>query len=157
MKKLIVAGLVVALVAAALGPASAGKKGKKKKGPKRWVSEEVDLAMGHPVTLIAGAGLVRTPFEAQCAIPPTQGSDGYVFEVPAEYQKIAATVLSFGLSGDYDLDLFIYDESCALRGQFDSETADEVGFIGPGAAYILVANYRPSPTSVRLEMEPTKI
>ena len=155
MKRTLILALVLALLAAvAPGSALAGKR--KKKGPKPYKSETVDVAFGHPGTLVGGAGLARSVFEAECAIPSTNGTDGYVFEVPKQYQKIDATVTAFGSNGDYDIDLFIYDESCQLSGEFGSESEDEVGFISAGSRYVLAANYRPSPFSVRIELAPIK-
>jgi hypothetical protein len=160
-KKLIACFLVLGLLAAFTGPATAKKK-KKKKGPKPYTSEEATINVGHPVfysTAGTPLSLTAQEFINSCAIPQSNGVDAYIYEIPADYQNIVAAIQAFGSEGTqlgYDLDLFLYDSSCAQLGVFNSTSADEGGVTTKGTAYALVYNYTGDPVTVHIELKPYK-
>ena len=138
-------GLTLAL---ALSP-QAARAGKKM--PKPYKSEEVSIAVAHPIFYGSTQSvntLTAKEFEARCAIPTSNGLDAYVFEVPAAYQKVVANVEAIGTAtgpAGYDLDMFIYDKSCKVTNAFQAEGTDEAGMIPKGSAYVLVHNYLGDP------------
>ena len=159
MKKLLVLALVLGLVVSIVGPAGAKKK---KKAPKPYVTEEVSIELGHPMnngntgTL---TGVTGQEFLLTCAVPSSNGVDGWVFEVPAEYQKIAASAEAVGTSvtdaaSPADMDMYFYDESCAQVGQANAAGTDEFGAISPGVAYIFLHNYAGGPTTAQITLKP---
>ena len=158
-KKLIACFLVLGLLAAFTGPAAAKKK---KKGPKPYVSEEATINVGHPVfysTTQTPVSLTAQEFINSCAIPQSNGVDAYVYEVPADYQNTVAAIQAFGSEGPqvaYDLDIFLYDASCAQVGVFNSTNPDETGVTVKGTAYVLLYNYTGDPVNVHYEMKPYK-
>ncbi len=160
MKKAVVAALVLALAVTAASPAIAGKK----KAPKPYKSEPVTLAIGHPVfngtsgTVISVTG---QEFIASCALPKSQGLDAYVFEVPAAYQKIAATVEAKAddpgpTPVPYDLDMYFFDADCNIVGTANAEGTDEFGAMLPGTKYVLLHNYTGFGTTAHIELAPVK-
>ena len=159
-KKLIAAFLVLGLLVAFSGPATAKKK---KKGPKPYTSEEATINIGHPVFYgQAGTPLSLTAqdFLNSCAIPGSNGLDAYVYEVPADYQKITASIQAFGSEGSqvaYDLDIFLYDSSCTQVGVYNSTSADEGGVAPKGTAFVLLYNYTGDPVTVHYELKPIKL
>lgn len=156
VRKLVVALLVVGLVAS---PAMAGKK-KKSKKPKPYKSEEVTIAVAHPVFYGSSGtilGVTAQEFMNNCGIPASNGLDAYVFEVPEDYRKVTASVRAIGTPGGpagYDLDMFTFDEDCQVQFAFQAANTDESGSMAPGTAYILVYNYLGDPNmSVHIELE----
>ena len=140
MKKLLILAVVAALM---LGPQVVA--GAKKK-PKPYKSDEVTLLLAHPVAYSTSGGvqsITAHEFEARCATPSTNGLDGYVFEVPKDYQKIISTVEAKGSNstGTYDLDIYLYDTSCKQTLAFNAEGTDEIGTITPGTGWIFIHNY----------------
>jgi len=158
-KKFIAAFLVLGLLVAFSGPAVA----KKKKGPKPFTSEEATINVGHPVfysTAGTPASFTAQEFLNSCAIPQSNGADAYVYEVPADYQNITASIQAFGSEGTqvaYDLDIFLYDASCAQVGVFNSTSADEGGVTPKGTAFVLLYNYTGDPVTVHYELKPIKL
>ena len=154
MRKLIAVAAALAIVVAP----SAAFAGKKK--PKPYTSETVTIAVGHPVFSSASGTVVAATaqeFMARCAIPASNGFDAYVFEVPAEYQKIEANLEVTGAPGlpyAYDIDVYTYDSSCASNSIQNSPGTDQSGFLFKGTAYILVHNYEPGPIDVQLTLKP---
>ena len=144
MKKTLALLLTLALAASIAGPAAAVKK--KAKGPKPYKSEEVTIQFGHTLLYQTAAEMVGvTPqeFVKSCAIPNSNGLDAYVWEVPAAYKNVDATITAFGAGGSvpYDLDIFLFDESCAITLASQSESADETTIMSKGTAYILIYNF----------------
>lgn len=155
-KKLLIVGLVLALAAALTAPAAAGKK---KKGPKPYTSEEVTVQIGHPVFNGASGtvvGVTPQEFIQTCALPSTNGLDAYVFEVPKAYQKIQAAIDATGSAQgiDHDIDIYLFDSSCAPAGAFNAVGTDESGVLSAGTAYILLHNYTGGPTTMQFTLKP---
>jgi hypothetical protein len=150
MKKTMALLLALAVIASIAGPAGAGKK-KKSKGPKPYKSEEVTIELGHTIqygnseTVV---GVTGQEFINTCAIPSSNGLDAYVWEVPAAYKKVDALITAFGSGGTagYDLDIVLFDESCAITLASQSTSPDETTIMAKGTAFILIYNFG-SPSS----------
>lgn len=160
-KKLLILGLVLAVAAALAAPASAGKK----KGPKPYKSEVVTVQLGHPVfngqsgTVV---GITPQEFINTCALPTTNGVDAYVFEVPKDYQKITSSIEATGVgvtdaAAPADVDIYLFDSSCADHGKFNSAGTSESGVLMAGTAYIVLHNYTGGPTDLQFTLKPVKI
>ncbi len=144
MKKTLTLILTFALALCLSGPAAAGKK--KPKGPKPYKSEEVTITLGHSILHGASGsvvGVTGQEFINNCAIPSSNGFDAYVWEVPDEYKNIDANISSFGSGGPagYDLDIVLFDESCAIIFASQSDNADEATVMFKGTAFILIYNF----------------
>ena len=140
MRRPLVAALVVSLVwGAALAPASA-KKPKRK--PVRF-EESGSVALGHPGDVAGGANVTRTAFLDACAIPPSQGTDGYVIELPPTVTASSANVTLTGAdaTGFHDLDMHFYDEACAPNGALATELPDEFGLMPQGTRYVVITAF----------------
>jgi hypothetical protein len=149
---------LVLVLAALVHPAVAGKK---KPKVKPYKSEEVTIAVSHPVfygNTGSNNSVTAQEFESSCALPSSNGVDAYVFEVPAAYRSITATVKAAGTAqtpAGYDLDVFMYDKDCATTGVSNSEGTDELGVMPAGTAWILVENYLGEPNvSLHIELAP---
>lgn len=154
---------LVALVAASLvaAPAGAGALAKgKKKGPKPYVSPEITIQTGHPAfhgqsgTLLT---VTAQEFIRRCALPATNGVDAAVYEVPVEYRGVSATsVKAIGTdpAANYDLDLYLFDESCTEVAAYNPVGTDEVGMLTEDTAFVLVHDYEPGPVTVHIELTP---
>lgn len=143
MKKTLALLLTLAVAASLAGPASAGKK---PKGPKPYKSEEVTIQLGHSVlygTSGTIAGVTAQEFMNSCSIPASNGLDAYVWEVPEDYKNIDSVITSFGAGGaaGYDLDIFLFDDSCAVTLASQGTTPDESTVVAAGTAYILIYNF----------------
>ena len=158
-KKLLILGLVLSLAAALAGPATAAKK---KKGPKPYSSETVTVEFGHPLFNGYSGSLVGvTPqeFLNTCAIPGSNGLDAYVFEVPADYQKIQSSIEASGVGTTdgalpADIDIYLFDEACAFHGVFNNPGTDESGVLAAGTSFILLHNYTGGPTDLQFTLKP---
>ena len=159
MRRVLTLGLTLAMVLM-IHPALAAKK---KPKVKPYKSDEVTVAVAHPV-FFGQTGAVNTvtakDFENSCAVPASNGVDAYVFEVPAEYQTISAMVKAVGTAATpagYDLDIYMYDKDCTVKLAANAEGTDEVGVMPPGIAYLLVQNYLGEPNvSFHIELSPYK-
>lgn len=132
-----------ALILGLLGAVSAAPAlAKKKKKPASFQASGT-VAIGHPVTYATGTSIVGTELTETCAIPTSQGTDGFVVEVPDNMSNLTATVEVSGgdATGLYDLDMYFFNADCAPVGAASTETVDEVGAFGPGTKYILVNSY----------------
>jgi hypothetical protein len=122
-----------------LAPASAKKK---KKFVPITFEASGSFAIGNPADL-DGAGITRNEFAATCAIPATQGVDGYAIELSEEISKVPAQV---GVTGSdagagHDLDMYFYDESCGSTGSASTEAADEIGVFPAGTKWVVVTAF----------------
>lgn len=141
MRRSLVAGLAACLVlGAAVAPAGAKRKPRK---PPVTFEESGSLALGHPGDIVEGTNLTRTAFLQSCAIPPSQGTDGYVIALPPAVTAVTTNVTISGgdLTGLYDLDIHFFDESCASMGSLSSELSDEFGLMPAGTSYVLVTAF----------------
>ena len=160
MKKFLVLLLVLGLVVSIVGPAGAKKK--KKKAVKPYVTEEVEIQAGHPMFNGQSGSLVSVTgqeFLNTCAIPSSNGVDGWVFEVPAAYQKISASAEATGTSvtdaaAPADLDMYFFDDSCTQVGAANAAGTDEFGAMSPGVAFIFLHNYTGGPTTAKITLKP---
>jgi hypothetical protein len=150
MKKTLALLLTLVLAASIGGSAVAAKK--KPKGPKPYKSEEVTIRVAHTVqygnsgTIV---GVTGQEFLNRCAIPNSNGVDAYVWEVPEDYRNVDAAISAIGSGAGpegYDLDLFLFDESCGITLASQSTSSDESSFMAKGTAYILIYNFG-SPSS----------
>ena len=138
MRRAVVVAVTLGLLAgAAVAPAEA----KKKKKPVTF-SAEGSLLLGNPGDL-NDAGATRQEFLAQCAVPATQGVDGYVIELD---DKISAVNSDVGVTGTdaaglYDLDMYFFNEECTPTGSFSTEASDEYGVMAPGTKYVLITAF----------------
>jgi extracellular elastinolytic metalloproteinase len=160
-KKLLVLALVAALIAAFAAPSMAKKK---KKGPKPYTSETVTVELGHPMFHSTSGTLVGvTPqeFLNGCALPSSNGFDAYVFEVPAEYQKITSLIEAEGVGTTdgavpADIDIYLFDETCAPAGVFNTAGTSESGALNAGVAFVVLHNYTGGPTDMSFTLTPAK-
>lgn len=154
-KRFAIVGLVLA-VGLVAHPAVAGKK-----KPKPYKSEEVTIAVAHPI-FYGQSGSVNSvtakEFENTCAIPASNGLDGYIFEVPKEYQRIQALTSAIGSSAGaagFDLDLYYYDAGCINTLASNTAGTDENGVMPKGTAFIFMHNYLGDPAvTAHLELKP---
>lgn len=163
-RRLIALVAVFALVASLGAPATAGKK---KKAPKPYTSEEGRIAVPHTLLYASTAevnSVTANEFEARCEIPASNGFDAYVYEVPAEYQKIQANFHAYGKASlGWDLYAFFYKEDCTLQpyaitasGTTSFSKQDAEGIMPAGTAYVLIADFLGDPATVYYELSPLK-
>jgi hypothetical protein len=156
IRKTIALLLAVTMVGLLGTSAAAGKK----KKPKPYKSETVSVGLGHPVFNGQSGSVVSVTgqeFIARCSIPSSNGFDGYVFEVPKDYRSIVSAIKLKGsnaLVPPHDLDIYLFDESCALTVAYNTETADESGLLPKGTAFIFIHNYAPGPADALLTLTP---
>jgi hypothetical protein len=142
MRRSFVVVLVACLAAALMTmPADAKKKRKKRKPPVTFKAEG-SFAVANPATL-ENQGVTQNEFMAGCAIPASQGVDGFVIELPAKVTKVASKVTAAGgdMTGIYDLDMYFYNSSCAPSGAASSAGDDEIGAMPAGTKYVVVAAF----------------
>ena len=156
MRRTILVALILGLLAGALSmPADA----KKKKKVKPYVTSG-SIAIGHPGSAEAGVGVVLTEFTDTCGVPASQGTDGYVVEIPATHMKKPAVVSAAGLSatGGYDIDLFWYNDACAELGRAVDIGTDQIASVPAGTKYVLVTSWEPVGAGVEFTftVTPTK-
>ncbi|HEV3472784.1 MAG TPA: hypothetical protein VG408_06205, partial [Actinomycetota bacterium] len=129
-----------------------------KKKPKPYKSDEVTIAIAHPILYTSTEDAVNVTiqeFKNRCALPGTQGLDAHIFPVPDVYRTIDAGVSAIGAGGTYDLDLLFFDETCAILGVSQATGTDEVGFMPAGTTYIALYNYLGDPnTAGHIELKP---
>lgn len=142
MRRPLVAGLAACLLlGAAVAPATAKKK-KPRKPPVTFEATGT-LALGHPGDVANGTNVTRTAFLQTCAIPPSQGTDGYVIELPAEITAAATNVTISGTSaGDlHDLDIHFFGDGCSSLGGLSTDQTAEFGLMPVGTKYVLVTAF----------------
>lgn len=158
LKKALVSLLAASLVAAPAAGALA--KAKKKKGPKPYVSSDITIQTGHTAAHGASGTLVTVTaqeFIRRCAIPASNGVDAAVFEVPADYQGLTATVKAIGTApgpAGYDLDLYLFDASCNQVAFYNPTGTDEIGTLTADTAFVVVHQYQPGPVTAHIELTP---
>lgn len=154
MRRPLVSGLAACLLlGAAVAPATAKKK-KPRKPPVTFEATGT-LALGHPGDVANGNNVTRALFSQTCTIPPTQGTDGYVIELPKEVTAVVTNVTISGSSaGDlHDLDVSFFDEGCGSLGALATENADEFGLMPVGTKYVLVTAFMGAQTEFIFKAE----
>ncbi len=141
MRRCFLVALVTCLLGGALlGPAEAKKKPK----PKPVTFEESgSIAIGYPGDFLNEVNVTRQAFLQACAVPASQGTDGYVITLPDEMVAVAADVSISGgdATGLHDLDIFFFDEACAPTGSINTDAVDEMGPMPAGTRYALVTAF----------------
>lgn len=142
MRRAIAFALIVGLIGAlSVSPAMAKKK---KKAPPPPVTFEASgsFAISNPGGP-DGATITGNEFTNTCAIPATQGVDGFVVELSDEISKVTSTVQVSGSDalGIHDLDMYFFSEDCASTGSASTEVADEIGAFPAGTKYVFVSAY----------------
>lgn len=124
---------------ALVAPADAAKK---KKKPIKY-SATGTLAISNPGDFEAGAGITRNEFLNSCAIPQSQGLDGYVIELPAKVSKVNSNVELSGTDalGILDLDMYFFSATCDSTGEVSTPAPAEAGLMAAGTKYVLVSAY----------------
>lgn len=143
MRRAVVVAIAVALIAAMiLAPAEAKKKKKKKKKPPVTFTADGSIVTANPADLM-GAGITRNAFIETCSIPPSQGSDGYVVEVSDKIGKVQSDVSVAGsdATGQIDLDMYLYSDTCSPMGEYSTASAEEYGVMLPGTKYVVVTAF----------------
>ncbi len=107
--------------------------------PDEPVTDTGTIAFGTPVGDNTDGGVTGVDFANNCVMPPsTQGSDGWVTELPKSFGDGVHTVKVSGASvAPWDLDVYFYAEDCSLTGSAASSAADESGSIPSGTKYVL--------------------
>lgn len=107
--------------------------------PDEPVTDTGTIAFGTPVGDNTDGGVTGADFASSCVMPPsTQGSDGWVTELPSSFGDGVHTVKVTGASAaPWDLDVYFYAADCSLTGTAASSAADESGTIPSGTRYVL--------------------
>ncbi|MFC5730144.1 M36 family metallopeptidase [Nocardioides vastitatis] len=107
--------------------------------PDAPVTDTGTITAGTPGGDKTGGGVTAVDFATNCVMPPaTQGSDGWVTELPSSFGDGVHTVKVTGASAaPWDLDVYFYAEDCTLTGSAASSAADESGTIPSGTKYVL--------------------
>lgn len=153
MRRSLVLALVACLAMGALAaPSQAAKKKKKKPKPITFAVEGA-FDIGNPADYQAGAGLVRNELELTCAIPASQGTDGFVFELPEALQKVASDASLNGqdATGGPDMDMYFYDEACVSTGDVATTELNEYGIIPEGTKFVVVSAWMGADISFEFE------
>jgi extracellular elastinolytic metalloproteinase len=134
MRRTILVALIFGLLAGALSMPAEGKK----KKPKPFVTTG-SIAVFAAADWNTDVSLVRVEFAQTCAIPRSQGTDGYIVEIPASYMKKPAKVLAAGSNvAGADMDMYFYSDSCSQIGKADEAGSDQMGLMPAGTKYVLV-------------------
>jgi extracellular elastinolytic metalloproteinase len=120
-------------------------------------TESFTIAGGNPGGDSTGGGVVGTELAGSCTMPPaSQGSDGWVSELPASFGDGAHKVTTTGSGALYDLDLYFFDADCALIGDAASSASDESGALPSGTRYVVTSNWVGGAVDVQLEAVDTQ-
>ncbi|HSE72549.1 MAG TPA: M36 family metallopeptidase [Nocardioidaceae bacterium] len=114
-------------------------------------TETFTIAGSNPGGDSTDGGVVGTEFASTCSTPPaSQGTDGWVSELPESFGDGAHKVSASGAGPTYDLDLYFFDADCTLIGSVASSAADESGSLPSGTRYVLTSNWAGAATEVTL-------
>lgn len=155
MRRVIAFALIVGLLGALSASPAIAKK--KKKAKPVTFEASGSFAIGNPGHFGADVSLVATEFTNTCAIPATQGTDGFVVELSDEISKAPATVSVSGsdATGLYDLDMYFFNAECSPVGAASTEVSDEVGVFAAGTKYIIVSSFMGA--EIEFELSATQI
>ena len=158
-KKTLAVVIAMVLAATLSAPAAVAKK----KKPKPYTSEEGLIVAPHTMLYATSQevnSVTANEFEATCSIPASNGLDAYVYEVPAEYQKIEADITATATGQvAWDLYIFFYKSDCTLQ-PYSYQAAGTVAMndaksvMPAGTAYVLIADFAGDPVTVRYELKP---
>jgi extracellular elastinolytic metalloproteinase len=114
-------------------------------------TETFTIAGSNPGGDSTDGGVVGTDFASSCTMPPaSQGTDGWVSQLPESFGDGAHKVTTQGSGPTYDLDLYFFNADCELIGTAASAAADESGSLPSGTAYVLTSNWAGAATEVTL-------
>lgn len=103
------------------------------------------------------ASVTEEDFAATCSTAtPTQGVDGYAWELPEELAVPGAVAQLSGNAFLYDLDLAFYavvDGECTRLGGSGTTAVNEKAAIPPGTEFVLATNWLGANTLVDLSVE----
>lgn len=121
------------------------------------VTETFTIAGSNPGGDLVGGGVVGSELAATCQMPPaSQGTDGWVTELPESFGDGAHEVTAVGSGPLYDLDLYFFDADCAPTGSAASGAADESGALPTGTRYVVTSNWVGGAVEVTLTAEDTQ-
>lgn len=111
-----------------------------------------DFATGNPFSL-RGHGVTRGQFELACAVPESQGVDGYVIDLPRPLRSVPSEVAVAGTgAGDFvDLDLYFFDKTCTETARLSTAEPFEYGTMPAGTRYVLVSAFLGADVSFAFE------
>ena len=141
MRKALTALVILCLAMGTLaGPAVAKKK--KKRAPVTFEATGSFL-VANPGEFANGLGITHNEFQQTCAIPATQGLDGFVVELSKQISAVTANVIVTGsdATGIHDLDMNFYDAECNSTGVASTEASDEMGVFPAGTKYVVVTAF----------------
>ena len=119
--------------------------------------ESFTIAGSNPAGDSVGGGVVGNEFASSCQMPPaSNGSDGWVSQVPESFGDGAHKVSTAGSGPVYDLDLYFFNADCELIGDAASGAADESGALPTGTRYVLTSNWLGGPVDVNLIAQDTQ-
>ena len=129
------------LAGAMIAPADAKKK--RKPPPPATFAETGSIAVGYPGDFFGEANVTRQTFLQSCAVPASQGTDGYVITLPEEITAVPTEVSIYGgdATGVHDLDIFFFDDTCTSTGSLNTTAIDEFGPMPSGTKYVLVTAF----------------
>jgi serine protease len=93
-------------------------------------------------------------FFGSCPIvPPTQGLDGYVFDLggPAA-GGLTVTAAGPGAGAAYDLDMSFYDADCLPNGSSIEVGTDETALLPAGTEFVVVVDYADAPAPAGIDI-----
>lgn len=107
--------------------------------PDEPVTDSGTIAAGTPFGDLVDGGITALDLQNTCTFPPgSQGSDGWVTELPDSFGDGLHQVAVTGSSpAPYDLDLYFYDAECQLTGSAASSAADAAGTLPGGTKYVV--------------------
>ncbi len=105
----------------------------------------------------AAGGIVGTELATFCQFPPaSQDTDGHVTKLPEDFGDGAHKVSVVGGPTAVDLDLYFFNDDCALIGSVATAAVNESGALPSGTAYVVTNNYAGVAASVTLTAVDTK-
>src|SRR5680860_403148 len=120
-------------------------------------TETFTIAGSNPSGDLTGGGAVGAEFAQSCVMPPaSQGSDGWVSQLPESFGDGAHKVTATGSGPTYDLDLYFFNADCELIGNAASSAANESGSLPSGTAYMITSNWAGAATEVTLKAVDTQ-
>lgn len=121
--------------------------------PARNYTAEGFIEVSNPASLFVGS-VVENNFVGFCAIPPSQGLDGYVFQLP--HETVAGERYDISGSGSltgHDLDVVFYDSECSEIGADESTDVDETGTFPAGTRWVVANLFFGLETTVTMSVE----